>query len=32
MERNMERMKVPPPTREQTSDILLYLQMVASRQ
>ena len=32
MERNMERMKVPPPTREQASDILLYLQMVASRQ
>lgn len=32
MERNMERMKVPPPTREQTSDIILYLQMVASRQ
>ena len=32
MERNMERMKVPPPTREQTSDILLYLQTVASRQ
>lgn len=29
MERNMERMKVPPPTREQTSDILLYLQAVA---
>ncbi len=32
MERNMERMKVPPPSREQTSDILLYLQTVASRQ
>ena len=32
MERNMERMKVPPPTREQTSDILLYLQTVAGRQ
>jgi hypothetical protein len=32
MERNMERMKVPPPTREQTTDILLYLQRVASRQ
>ena len=32
MERNMERMKVPAPTREQTTDILLYLQMVASRQ
>lgn len=31
MERNMERMKVPPPTREQTTDILLYLQTVASR-
>jgi cytochrome c5 len=32
MELNMQRMKVPPPTREQTSDILLYLQTVASRQ
>ena len=32
MERNMERMKVAPPTREQTTDILLYLQTVASRQ
>jgi cytochrome c5 len=32
MERNMERMQVPPPTRDQTTDILLYLQMVASRQ
>lgn len=32
MEGNMERMKVPPPTREQTTDILLYLQTVASRQ
>ena len=32
MERNMERMKVAPPTREQTSDILLYLQAVGSRQ
>lgn len=32
MELNMERMKVPPPTREQTTDILLYLQTVASRQ
>jgi cytochrome c5 len=32
MERNMERMKVPPPTREQTTDILSYLQTVASRQ
>ena len=31
MERNMERMKVPPPTREQTSDILLYLQSTGSR-
>ncbi len=32
MERNMERMKVPPATREQATDLLLYLQMVASRQ
>lgn len=32
MERNMERMKVPPPTRDQTTDILLYLQSVAKRQ
>jgi cytochrome c5 len=32
MERNMERMKVPPPTREQTTDIIMYLQAVASRQ
>jgi mono/diheme cytochrome c family protein len=32
MERNMDRMKVPPPTRDQTTDILLYLQTVASRQ
>ena len=32
MEQNMTRMKVPPPTREQTSDLLLYLQTVASRQ
>ena len=32
MERNMERMKVPPPTREQTTDILLYLQSVARGQ
>ncbi|HET8712356.1 MAG TPA: hypothetical protein VFM23_01585 [Gemmatimonadales bacterium] len=32
MERNMERMQVPAPTRDQTTDILLYLQMVASRQ
>ena len=31
MERNMERMKVPPPTREQTTDIIMYLQAVASR-
>ena len=31
MERNMERMKVPPPRREQTSDILLYLQSTGSR-
>jgi hypothetical protein len=32
MEQNMTRMKVPPPARDQTSDILLYLQTVASRQ
>ena len=32
MEQNMIRMQVPPPTREQTSDLLLYLQTVASRQ
>ncbi|HTI06523.1 MAG TPA: hypothetical protein VL549_14555 [Gemmatimonadales bacterium] len=32
MEQNMTRMQVPPPTREQTSDLLLYLQTVASRQ
>lgn len=32
MEQNMERMRVPPPTRDQTTDILLYLQTVASRQ
>ena len=32
MERNMERMKVPPPTREQTTDIIMYLQAVARRQ
>jgi cytochrome c5 len=32
MEQNMERMKVPPLTRSETSDILLYLQTVASRQ
>lgn len=31
MERNMERMKVPPPTRDQTTDILLYLQTVSGR-
>jgi cytochrome c5 len=31
MEQNMIRMQVPPPTREQTSDLLLYLQTVASR-
>jgi cytochrome c5 len=31
MERNMERMKVPPPAGTQTSDILLYLQTVAGR-
>jgi cytochrome c5 len=30
MEQNMIRMQVPPPTREQTSDLLLYLQTVAS--
>lgn len=29
MERNMERMNVSPPTRDQTSRILLYLQGVA---
>jgi hypothetical protein len=32
MEQNMTRMQVPPPTREQSTDLLLYLQMVASRQ
>lgn len=32
MEQNMTRMQVPPPTREQTSDLLVYLQTVASRQ
>ena len=31
MERNMERMKVPPPTRGQTTDILLYLQSIRNR-
>lgn len=31
MEQNMIRMQVPPPTRDQTSDLLLYLQTVASR-
>jgi cytochrome c5 len=31
MQRNMERMRVAPPTGTQTSDILLYLQMVAGR-
>lgn len=31
MERNMERMKVKPLTREQTTDILLYLQNVGPR-
>ena len=31
MERNMERMKVPPPPREQATDILLYLQTVSGR-
>lgn len=30
MERNMERMKVPPPNATQTTDILLYLQMAAT--
>jgi cytochrome c5 len=32
MEQNMVRMQVPPPTREQATDLLLYLQTVASRQ
>lgn len=32
MERNMERMKVPPPTRQQATDILVYLQTLAARQ
>jgi len=31
MERNMERMKVPPPNATQTTDILLYLQMAATK-
>ncbi|HYL22395.1 MAG TPA: hypothetical protein VEU74_11585 [Gemmatimonadales bacterium] len=31
MERNMERMKVAPPTPEQTEDVLHYLQTFASR-
>jgi hypothetical protein len=31
MERNMERMKLKPLARAQTTDILLYLQDVASR-
>lgn len=30
MEQNMTRMQVPPPTREQATDLLLYLQTVAS--
>lgn len=32
MEQNMVRMQVPPPSREQSTDLLLYLQTVASRQ
>jgi cytochrome c5 len=32
MQQNMERMKVAPLTRSQTTDILLYLQTVATRQ
>ena len=32
MEQNMTRMQVPPPTREQATDLLLYLQTVAARQ
>ncbi|HXG97940.1 MAG TPA: hypothetical protein VNJ06_12635 [Gemmatimonadales bacterium] len=32
MEQNMARMQVPPPSREQATDLLLYLQTVASRQ
>ena len=32
MEQNMVRMQVPPPSREQATDLLLYLQTVASRQ
>lgn len=31
MERNMERMKVPPPVGSQTTDILLYLQATSRR-
>lgn len=31
MERNMERMKVAPPTAQQTEDVLHYLQTFASR-
>jgi len=31
MERNMERMNVAPPNREQTDNILFYLQEVAGR-
>lgn len=30
MERNMERMRVPPPTGQQTEEILYYLQTTAS--
>jgi cytochrome c5 len=32
MEQNMARMQVPPPSREQATDLLLYLQTVGSRQ
>lgn len=32
MEQNMTRMQVPPPTREQTTDLMMYLQTVGSRQ
>ena len=31
MERNMERMKVPPPTGQQTEETLYYLQNVTGR-
>ena len=31
MEQNMVRMQVPPPTREQATDLLLYLQAVEAR-